>query len=108
MDRRGGGRLWAALLVVCIIAAAGPCKGHGRAWPGQASEHNSEASAQSLVSPVRVLLDALPSATAGVDHSSMAAGQLEAGLQALDSQSTRRLQVRCRGRYCNRVGLVSP
>lgn len=110
MFTHGRGGLWAVVLIVFIVAAAGPCRGQGRTFPGllsneDAAEYQSRQLQQLQAAPVRLL-----SAAGGVPSSKAAAAEGLVSLSAagrsntLDSSSMHKLyNTGCGRRFCDKA-----
>lgn len=105
MSLHGRGGLWVVVLIAFIIAAAGPCRGQGRTFPGlvsseDASDHQQRQLQQLQAAPARLL------STAGAVPSSKAAAGEQASLNAagvgniLDSSRLQKLYRGCGTRFC--------
>jgi hypothetical protein len=91
MHGRGG--MWAVVFILFIIAAAGPCSGQGRSWPGPASSNADAAiqhvgqSSQQHAAPVRLLAAADAMDLARPSSAAAAAGGVKASLDPARSSS---------------------
>jgi hypothetical protein len=107
MHGRGG--LWAVVLVVLIVAAAGPGSGQGRTLRGPASSNEDAVRLQNLqyeqhhAAPARLL----SAAGAGPSNTAAAAPDVKARLDPghsnfLSSENAKLFAMsRCRYRFCN-------